>query len=99
MSPSLALLDGDVDHPVVAGRQADGDGGAGDARAGVDRAHVRRQQAGAALRLVDGRDADLGKCSRETPLDPRHVAHDDGHSAAPPKLQARALWASPAPCG
>ena len=39
----LTLLDGDVDHPVVAGRQADGDGSAGDARAGVDRPHVRRQ--------------------------------------------------------
>ena len=38
-----ALLDGDVEHPVVARRHADGDRGAGDVRAGVDRAHARRR--------------------------------------------------------
>ena len=87
----LTLLDGDVDHPVVAGRKADRDRRAGDACAREDRSHVGGQQAGPALRLVDGRDADLGKCSRDTTLDARHVAHDDRHRTAPPKLQARSI--------
>ena len=93
----LTVLDGDVDHPVVAGRKADRDCRACDACAREDRSHGRGQQARSALRLVDGRDADLGKCSRDTTLDPRHLAHDDSHSAAPPKLQPEALCASGRP--
>jgi hypothetical protein len=81
----LTLLDGDVDHPVVARGNADGDRGAGDARAGIDRPHVGRHEADPALRLMHGRDADLGKAASEMTLDPRQVAHDDRHPAAPPK--------------
>ena len=37
----LRELDGDVHHPVVAGMQQHGDRAAADARARVDRPHVR----------------------------------------------------------
>ena len=57
----LALLDGDVDHPVVVGRQAHGDRGSADPGPGVYRRHVRRDQAGAALRLVNGGDSVLAQ--------------------------------------
>ena len=56
-----AHLDGDVDHPVVAGRHRNGDGIAGGRGAGIDRAHVGGEQALATLRLVDGGDAELGQ--------------------------------------
>ncbi len=41
MSPSPALLDRDVDHPVVARRAERCDGGAADRRAAPDRPHAR----------------------------------------------------------
>ena len=46
-----------MNHQVVAGAAEHRDGAAGDTGAGVDRPHVRTQQAAPALRLVNGRDA------------------------------------------
>src|SRR5262249_3564613 len=53
-----ALLDRDVDHPVVAGWDADRHRRAGDVRAGIDRPQVRGEQAGAGLCFVHGGDTE-----------------------------------------
>ena len=75
MSPALALLDGDVNHPVVARRHADRDRGAGDVRAAVDGAHVWRHEAGALLGFVDGCDAEGSERLDDAALDALHVSH------------------------
>ena len=53
-----ALLDGDVDHQVVAGPAHHGDRGSGGADARLDRAELRTGQADAAHRLVHRRGAE-----------------------------------------
>ena len=55
MSPGLALLDRDVNHPVVAGLRQHGHRAARDLRAGPDRPHVGLHEPDPAHRLVDGR--------------------------------------------
>ncbi len=57
----LRELDGDVQHPVVAGMQQHRDRAAADARARIDRPHVRLEQSRAALRLVHGSDSVLAQ--------------------------------------
>src|ERR1700722_2222074 len=76
----LALLDGDMDHPVIAGRDADGDRGAGDLGARVDRVQVRGQQPAAALRLVLGSDAELRERVGDRLVGPGDGADDNGHA-------------------
>jgi len=56
-----ADFDGSVNHQVVTGMAGDGDCWTGQARARVERAHVRTHQTGAALRFVDGGDAEFAK--------------------------------------
>jgi hypothetical protein len=51
------LLDGHVDHPVVAGCGGDRHHRSGDGKILLDRAHVRLHQPGAALGFVHGGDA------------------------------------------
>ncbi|MBB4421592.1 hypothetical protein GGD66_000118 [Bradyrhizobium sp. CIR48] len=53
----FALLDGDMDHPIVAGLRQHGDGGPGDRRARPDRAQIGLHQTHAPVSLVHGRDA------------------------------------------
>ena len=50
-----------VHHPIVAGMQQHRDGAAADPCSGVDRAHVRLERAGPALRFVDRRDTELAE--------------------------------------
>ncbi len=52
------LLGGDVQHPVVAGLEQDGDRGAAEPGAAVDRPDVRPHQPDPPHRLVDGGDAE-----------------------------------------
>jgi hypothetical protein len=66
-----------MDHPVVARRRADRHRRAGDARAAIDRAHIAGQQAGAALRFVDGGDAAGGQAVDHGRIGPLDVLHDD----------------------
>jgi hypothetical protein len=74
-----ALLDGDVDHPVVGRRHAHSHGGASDVRPRIDRCYVRGEQAASALGLVHGGDSvpdeGIGNCTRRT----RWVADNDRH--------------------
>ena len=79
----LQLFDRDMDHPVVARRSGYGYRASGDARAGIDRAHVVGQQADTTLRLVDRRHA-----RRPQPIDDRRVGppdilHYDAHVRSP----------------
>src|SRR5690606_27623637 len=57
----LTELDRNVQHPVVARMQQNGHRAARHASARVDRPHIGLQEARAALCLVHGRDAELGK--------------------------------------
>ena len=80
------LLDGRVDHEVVAGMAEHGDRPAGDAAARVDRAQVGGEHAGAALRLVRGRHAHAGQGRDGVGIGESAAADDDvAHrpSAAP----------------
>jgi hypothetical protein len=72
----LQLLDGDMDHPVVARRRGDRHGGAGDARAGVDRPHITRQKPGAPLCLMHGRHPAALESGDDGGIGP-HVVLDD----------------------
>lgn len=69
-----ALLDRDMNHPVVAGLRQHGDGGAGDRRASPDRPQIRLHQSEPIIGLVHGRDAVLRHPSGIGTLD---VANDD----------------------
>src|SRR5262245_28943488 len=69
-----------MDHPVVVGRQADRDGRAAHPGAGVDGRHVRRDQAGTALCLVDRGDPVLPKGITDLGVRVRWVADDDRHA-------------------
>ena len=74
------LLDGDMDHPVVAGRGRDGHGRAGDPRAGEDRAQAVAQQARASLRLVHGGDAGVGQAVDDRRLGAWDLSADNRHA-------------------
>ena len=76
----LALFDGDMDHPVVVGRQADGDRRPADPGTGVDGRHVRRDQAGAALRLVNRGHPVLPEGIADLRVGARRIADDDRHA-------------------
>ncbi|MGY4455062.1 hypothetical protein ACVWZR_009722 [Bradyrhizobium sp. i1.3.1] len=75
----LALLNGDMDHPVVAGLCQHRDGGASDRRAGPNGPQVRLHQAEATVSLVNGRDAVFRHPGGIGTLD---VANDDGLHAS-----------------
>jgi hypothetical protein len=66
-----------VHHPVVAGVQQHGDGGAGHLRAGVDGAHVGLHQADAAHGLVHGGRAECGQLVGDLAVGALDVAVDD----------------------
>src|SRR5512138_377980 len=77
-----ALLDCDVNHPVVGRWNADRDGAARDARAGVDGAYIGRHQTGAVLRFVDGRDAGAGQRFDKLAFDALNLLYDAGHRSS-----------------
>ena len=60
-SPGLAQLDRGVDHQVVAGLAQHRDRRTRHARRVINRPHIRRQQARAALRFVDRGHAHLAE--------------------------------------
>ena len=76
-SPGRALLDGRVDHEVVAGMAEHGHRPAGDAAARVDGAQVGGEHPGAALRLVRGRHAHPGECRDGLGVGETAAANDD----------------------
>ena len=78
----LQLLDRDMDHPIVARRERNRDRRGGDARAGVDRPHIRRQEPDAPLRFVDGRHAAFGEAGDHGRFRPRDGLHDDVHHSS-----------------
>ena len=53
----LELFDGDMEHPVVARRRADGDGTAGNPRTAINGPHIGSEQTGTALRFMHRGDA------------------------------------------
>jgi hypothetical protein len=73
-----ALLDRDMDHPIVARLRENGDRGAGNLRTRPDWAQIRLHQAGAAERLVHGDDAECGHGANGVAIGALDVADDDG---------------------
>jgi hypothetical protein len=74
----LALLDRDMDHPVVAGLRQHGNGRAADRGAGINRPQIRLHQAGTAERLVRGGDAAGGERPDGVGISALDVADNDG---------------------
>ena len=60
-SPALAHVERRMDHQVVAGLTRDREGAAADFGRRVDRPHIGAHQSGAALRFVNGGDAELAE--------------------------------------
>ena len=88
----LQLLDGDVEHPVVARRRADRHRRPGDPCAGVDRAHDAAEHPGARLRFVDGGDAGRREDGDRRGVGARDGADDNsGHDRQ--VSNAAAAWA------
>ncbi len=73
------LLDGNMDHPVVARWRADRDGAAGHAEVLLDRPHVRRHQTFAPLRLVNRGDARLAQPADHVGVGAPDVGDDFSH--------------------
>src|SRR5690606_5988666 len=91
-----ALLDGCVDHQVVARPAQHGDGRAADARALLDRPQVGAEVAGAAERLVHGGDAELGERVDVGEVGARRVGDDDRlHASTPVTCGYSRTYASP----
>ena len=76
MSPGWQQLDGRVDHQVVAGLARDGDRAARGLRRRIDRPHVRTHQPRAALRFVDGGDAELAERLDDAGVGALNVSND-----------------------
>ena len=74
----LALLDRDMDHPVVARLRQNGDRGSGNLRAGPDRPHIGLHQARASERLVRGGDAERLHGADGIAVGAFDIADDDG---------------------
>jgi hypothetical protein len=72
----LAEFDRGVKHEIVAGMGRDGDRGAGDAGVGINRAEIGPHQAFAALRFVDGGDAEFAKHSGDGGIRSRDIANN-----------------------
>ena len=77
MSPGLALLDRDMDHPVVAGMRQHGHRGARRLAALPDRAQIGLHQADAAIGLVHGGDAERAEPLHQIRIGALDVANDD----------------------
>src|SRR5262249_25488942 len=74
-----ALLDRDMDHPVVTWGQGHRYGRPGDTHARIDRSHIRAHEAAAALRLVDGSDTAFAERGDRVRIGPLDILDDDAH--------------------
>src|SRR5581483_3634361 len=73
----LALLHGNMDHPVVARLRQHRHRRSRDLRAGVNRPHVRTHQPGPPERLVNRGDTERGKCADGVRIGAFNIADDD----------------------
>jgi ethanolamine utilization protein EutA len=78
-----ALLNGNVDHPIVAGWDAHGDRGSRDPGTRVDRGDPGREQSCPSLRLVRRRHPELGESIGYRLLAPGGVGDDLCHGSLP----------------
>src|SRR6185312_11207539 len=93
-----ALLDCDVDHPVVRRWQADRNGAAGNAGPRKDRPQMRTQEPGAALSLMDGGHTKTRQPFDEVGFSPLDVGMDDAHRWPRGSAGSSAVWTSADRC-